>query len=230
MEGDELGLHSIDVRSVTSIDDIVDVVRRAVKPDQPVFIAIDTPLVVPNSSGERKAEELVRMVFGQFDVSPRPANRRSLSEDGEVRGEVLVKVLGELDISHRPDWKPLERSRKCFEVYPHAALVSMFRLDRTLKYNARKGRSYDERRDALEEYRRLLRRLLDASFPKDLVKTDLKGLEGRELEDLGGRLDACFCAYVAYYAWKYPGRCAVLGNLKEGYILTPTLLERREGF
>ena len=30
-----------------------------------------------------------------------------------------------------------------------------------------------------------------------------------------------FCAYIAYYAWVHPNRCAVLGNLDEGYILTP---------
>jgi len=230
MEGDELGLHPVGVRSATSFDDVVEVVRRAVKPDRPVFVAVDAPLAVPNRSGERRAEELVRMVFGQFDAAPRPANRRSLAEEGKVRGEEFVKALAEMDIRHRPDWKPLERSRKCFEVYPHAALVAVFGLPQALGYEARKGRSYEERWAALKEYQRLLRRLPDASFPKSVVRSDVDGLEGEDLKDVEGRLDACFCAYIAYYAWKEPGKCAVLGNLKEGYILTPTLPERREDF
>lgn len=230
MEGDELGLHPVDVRTVTSLEEVVDLVRRSARPDVPVFVAVGAPLVVPNRSGGRKAEELVDMVFGQFEATPRPANRRLLSEEGKVRGEEFVKALKELDISHKPDWKPLERSRKCFEVSPHPSLVALFGLDRSLKYESCKGRSYEERRAALEEYQRLLRKLPDASFPREVVRAEVDGLKGEGLKDVVGLLDACFCAYIAYYAWKSPQECAVLGSVWEGYILTPTLRERREEF
>lgn len=228
MEGDELGARVMDVRTVSTDEEILDVVRRAAKPDQPVFVAIDAPLVVPNKTGRRKAEEFVGMVFGQYEAGAHPANRRLLAKNGKVRGEELVKALVESGVKHDPRWKPLERSRKCFEVYPHPAMVALFRLGRTLKYKPRKGRSYEDRWAAFRKYQRLLGKLPDVRLPKDLLERDVEGLKASKLKGFEDRLDATFCAYIAYYAWKEPGKCAVLGNMEEGYILTPTLPEQRE--
>lgn len=228
-EGDELGARVLAVRLVRSDEEIIEEIDRASK-GKPVFVAIDAPLVVPNRTGRRRAEELVGMLFRQFDAGAHPANRTRLkSSCGRVRGEDIVRLLAEKKISHDPQCKPFERSRKCFEVYPHPAMVVIFGLKRILRYKAKPKRSLEERHAAFKEYQRLLRNLPDLHLPIDLVSQEVSLLNNTALKEYEDMLDGVFCGYIAYYAWKHPEKCAVLGNLREGYILTPVLQGGQDG-
>jgi predicted RNase H-like nuclease len=105
-------------------------------------------------------------------------------------------------------------------------MVAIFNLPLILKYKAKPNRTYEERYKAFARYQSLLRRLPDIEIPKEILGRDVKGLKASTLKEYEDVLDAIFCAYIAYYAWKHPKRCAVLGSMREGYILTPTVQER----
>ena len=54
-----------------------------------------------------------------------------------------------------------------------------------------------------------------------LEKT-VKGLKGKSLKEYEDFLDSIVCAYVGYYSWFWgKKKCAVLGDMQGGYILTP---------
>jgi predicted RNase H-like nuclease len=207
--------------------EIVDLVSDYTKGND-ALIAIDAPLIVPNKTGRRKAEALVGELFRRYDAGAHPANRDRLGawSDGKIRGEVLVNKLGKLGFSHDPSIKRLEHSKKLFEVYPHPSMVVLFNLNRILQYKAKPKRTQEFRVREFEKYGRLLKtlRAYNPSLSLNGVVDDkgkLKGMSVTELKKYEDRLDAIFCAYIAYYYWVNPERCRVLGNMKEGYIMTP---------
>ena len=110
------------------------------------------------------------------------------------------------------------------EVYPHAALVALFDLDRILTYKHKLGRD-------LEHLRSELLRLIG------LVETVVAGDEGwaglrlavegatrkSQLRVVEDQVDAVVCAYVAWYADHHPDRVTRYGDPATGVIVTPTL-------
>lgn len=227
MEGDEFGLRLESLQLAKSDEEIISIITAA-STGKNVFVAIDAPLIVPNKKGRRKAEELVGVLFGQYEAGAHPANRERLSQwSGKIRGEHLVKQLEEIRIAHNPSFKAHERSRKCFEVYPHPSMVVLFNLARTLKYKLKPKRTYESRWGEFKKYQQHLKDLKDLHLPGTITKVRMEELKGQALKEYEDKLDAIFCAYIAYYAWRYPERCEVLGNMREGYILTP-VFQRRE--
>jgi predicted RNase H-like nuclease len=58
----------------------------------------------------------------------------------------------------------------------------------------------------------------------DVLSRDLDSLGGTELKAHEDRLDALFCAYLAYYFWYWGlARNQVFGDLETGYIANPKL-------
>jgi predicted RNase H-like nuclease len=53
------------------------------------------------------------------------------------------------------------------------------------------------------------------------LKTDVRALRGKALKRYEDLLDAVFCAYIAFYYWYEPETCMVIGDLDDGYIVTP---------
>jgi predicted RNase H-like nuclease len=193
--------------------------------DEGALVAIDAPLIVPNERGSRPVDRLITKLFGRFDAGAYPANRSRMG--GRVRGEEIVHLLEELGFYHHPLIEKQEEMRQVFEVYPHPAMLSLFGLDRTLKYKARKGRSYEYRIREFERFREHLRSLAKAEpgvvMPADLINRDLEGMRGRALKDYEDLLDAILCAYIAYYCWYWgPERYEIYGDMETGYIVVPT--------
>ena len=198
--------------------------NRKMKKDS-AFIAIDAPLIVPNKEGRREAERLVGLYFRKYDAGAHPANRRRLSQwSGKIRGEEISKLLRKEGFLHSPYAKKFEKKRKFFEVFPHPSMVVLFKLDRIIRYKAKPKRDYEFRWKEFRKYQKYLKNLEKAKpsliLPKEFYK-DVKKLRGQKLKDYEDMLDAVFCAYIAYYFWANPEKCAVLGNMKKGYILTP---------
>ncbi|MBN1275364.1 DUF429 domain-containing protein [Candidatus Woesearchaeota archaeon] len=220
MEGDEFGVRLERLFLVKSDEDVIAAVKEASE-DKQVFVAVDAPVV--NPGGERRCDGLVELLFGQFAGGVSVKRRGAWS--GNRRGEAVVRGLEGLGIAHDPFIRPFERSRKCFEVYPYPAMVVIFGLGETLRYKG--GGQDDARKEGFQKFQDHLKDLEDLHVDEEFLEQDVSSLRGGSLDEYEDKLDAIFCAYVAYYAWRSPGRCEVLGNLREGYVLTP-VLQREE--
>lgn len=197
----------------------------------PCLIAIDAPLSVPNLTGRRPAEAKLAAVFGRFQAGAHPANRTLLGRynGGVLRGEWLRDALAERGVRDAPADVADPEARICLEVYPHAAMVALFGLGRTLKYK-QKGQGRATLDAAWGEYHRHLASLVGAEPPltglEALLDADPSTLKGRALKSHEDEADAVMCAYIALYAHRFSERCEVFGSVEGGYILTPTLPER----
>jgi predicted RNase H-like nuclease len=186
---------------------------------------------------------VVAAAWGGAQASCYPANLgRPWFQDGG-RAHRLAHRLG-LD----PD--PVAVSavpcRAAIEVYPHAALVSLFDLPVTLKYKAgrcpsaqgRRSRTVDERRAEFGRLVGCLQALRDRTPPlrvetapawTALVRQVADARTGADLDRVEDELDAYVCAYVGRHYQARRGRAdsVVIGDHASGYIVTPVDARRR---
>lgn len=203
--------------------------------DGPAVVAVDAPLLVPNATGRRAAEAELARAFQRYEAGAHPANRRLLARGGEgVRGEALAALLAELGFRPSERIGAGEGGRLLTEVYPHAAMVALFGLEKTLKYKARGRRSLDDRLAAWQTYQAHMRGLAGHNPPLlgdlGLLEVEVGGLRGGALKGYEDRVDALLCAYIALYAHRWgAARCRTFGDLAGGWILTPAPAELRHG-
>lgn len=188
-------------------------------------VGIDAPLVVTNATGNRPCEAALNRDFARFEAGAHPANTGK-PELREPRGARLATRFG-LDLDPETT-----NPRRALEVYPHPALVALFRLQRTLKYKQRSNRPFEGMRDEMLRLAALLESLEDADLPLHLagnpdwtVLVTAVGAAQRksELRHAEDRIDAVVCAYVAMHALRRPERTTTYGDGTSGYIVTPTL-------
>ncbi|HEU5322728.1 MAG TPA: DUF429 domain-containing protein [Methylomirabilota bacterium] len=216
----------LDSARVTTDDEIVAWVRGRDAPE--LLLAVDAPLIVANATGRRPCEGVVSGAYGAQHAGTHPANLGLPAFARGVRGARLARRLA-LDTA--PAALDVPPRRAAIEVYPHAALVSLFGLPRILKYKARRGRTAAARRAA---FLALLDRLreLAALHPPLAVTTSPRwaGLESAvrraaraaELDAVEDELDAYVCAYVGAYHLAWRGRRSLtVGDAARGYIVTP---------
>lgn len=190
-------------------------------------VAVDAPLHVPNSSGSRPAEAALARVFRRYEAGAHPANRRLLTRGPEgVRGEALVTLLEAYGFRATDRIGAGDEGRLVTEVYPHAAMVALFGLGRTLKYKARGRRDREGRLEAWRAYQHYMRGLATANPPlrghDELVARDVATLRGGALKGYEDQMDALLCAYIALYAHRWgEARCRTFGDREGGWILTP---------
>ena len=211
--------------NLDSDEDIMNFVKENVQ-DKDAIIAIDAPLIVPNEKGRRLAEDIVGKLFRKFNAGAHPANRERLSQwSGSIRGEEISRLLEKEGFEHNPYIKKYEKSRAFYEVYPHPSMVVLFNLDSIIKYKAKPKRDYPYRWKEFKKYQKYMASLEKANpsvaLPKEIINQKVEKLKGSSLKKYEDSLDAIFCAYISYYHWTNPEKCEVLGNMKEGYILTP---------
>ena len=193
-----------------------------------VLVGIDAPLVVTNETGNRPCEAALNHDFSRFDAGTHPANTGKPEFSGVPRGARLAASLG-LPLDPAPGAR-----RGAIEVYPHAALVALFRLGRTLKYKQRSTRPFPVVHSETLRLVSLLEGLGQASPPLHLkASADWQALVAavtaarrksdlRRVEDM---IDAVVCAYVAMLAATYPALTTRYGDAATGLIVTPTLPE-----
>jgi histidinol-phosphate phosphatase family protein len=223
--------------SLVSDSDVVEFVANALPLGSPGVVAIDAPLCVPNESGARTCDREVASVFGRYQAGPYPANRRNLARYHGLRGESIVQDLASAGFRLDPCIEARTPVRQIIEVFPHPATISLFDLDRTLKYKARAGRDYPLRWQELDRLRDYLANLSAVDPPlhltPELEALSIEGQRGRAFKAIEDSLDAVVCAYSALYAWVHGSRgYAVYGNKDEGHILvpmTPTMWARIKG-
>jgi predicted RNase H-like nuclease len=197
-----------------------------------VLVAIDAPLIVRNQTGRRAAEQLISRCFGAHHASAHSANLGLPAFRDGVRGEQIAAALG---LGIDPDFPPRVPVRRALEVYPHSAIVALFRLATTLKYKAKPGRSLASCAAALDELLDHLETLRDAA-PQVDVRTAPRWQALRaivasppsraELARAEDEVDAFVCAYTGLYYWTHgTSRCRIAGDAANGYILTPVTPE-----
>lgn len=187
-------------------------------------VAIDAPLVVTNPTGNRPCEAALNRDFRRFEAGAHPANTGLAWFADGGRGGRLCAAL-DLDVD---PWSA--SPRRAMEVYPHAAAVALFRLDKTLKYKDKPGRSVDLLRSELLRLIGFLEGLRGetpdlelAGDPgwaalKESVTNAVRKAELRRAED---PVDAVLCSYLARYAAERPDDITVYGDAATGAIVTP---------
>ena len=175
----------------------------------PAMLAIDAPLVIPNPSGIRDCERLVNAEFRRYHAGCHPAHQGRPFYPGMAR---FVGALQQRGFQHAAQVTPRRPARLMIEVHPHAASVSLFGLDRIIKY--KKG-TLAERVRELSRFRELLGSLLGCPLPAIPAR-------GRELKAVEDQLDASLAAYVGWLWWRRGDAAArCYGDAAGGYIVIP---------
>ncbi|MBS1873683.1 MAG: DUF429 domain-containing protein [Acidobacteria bacterium] len=212
-DGGRLRLAAID--RIESRAEILEWIGRQAG-DEDAVAGVDAPLVIGNASGIREAERQLNRDFRRYDAGCHAAN---LGMKFAGRVMEFSRLLGELGFAHGADMAAGEGGRFQIEVHPHAAVVSLFDLDRIVKY--KRGRRADRARE-LERLRGLmLERLAGCDPPLDDAELPSIPAVGA-LKPAEDRIDAVMCAYVAAY-WHRWGRerNTVYGTAEAGYIVVP---------
>jgi predicted RNase H-like nuclease len=191
------------------------------------LVAIDAPLVVINPDGQRPCEKLLAHCFGRYGAGPHSSNLRMASFAKGIRGAQIAAALG---LSIDPVFDDHQPVRTAIEVFPHPALVALFGVAESLKYKAKAGRPLLKRQEAFGTLVDCLESLKDRTPSLD-VSSSRRWSTLRQvasvtnvaaLDRLEDELDAFVCAYVGLYFWTYGlNGCRVVGDLKNGYIVTP---------
>lgn len=191
------------------------------------LVAVDAPLVVTNPSGNRPCEAALNRDFRRFEAGTHPANTALAWFADGGRGARLCAALKDLHLDPRSP-----APRKAIEVYPHAASVVLFGLDRTLKYKQKPGRELSALRSEMLRLMNHLEALSTADPNLDvsacpgwagLKSAVLEAGRKSELRRAEDPVDAVLCAYIARFAAVRPGDVTVYGNPGTGCIVTPTL-------
>ncbi|AKK29471.1 DUF429 domain-containing protein [Mycobacterium sp. EPa45] len=191
----------------------------------PCVVAVDAPLVVTNPTGTRPGETLLNRDFRRFHAGAYPANTGLAWFADGGRGARLCRAMN-LDLDPRSS-----APRKALEVFPHAAGVVLFGLDRTLKYKHKSGRDFAQLQAELLRLIGYIEALRAATPPlrvadddgwrhlADSVRAATRKSQLRRAED---PIDAVLCAYVALFATTRPGDVTIYGDPGSGCIVTPT--------
>ena len=196
--GDEEFLRTVEVLSGTA--------RR-------IFMTVDAPIICPNRTGTRPVDRLTHRMFHREHAACHPANSTKCPRPIRIRRKLVRRGF-------QAGWDLESAEKIVAEVYPHPAMVRLFRLSRIVKY--KKGTVADRRRE-FARLQRLMLKLVREQFPtldlNDEARTLLNRAWSKPVED---RVDALFCALTGLWHVHHRGRRSqVIGDLKTGFILLP---------
>jgi len=187
-------------------------------------VAIDAPLIIRNKTGQRPCETLIGKQYGARHASCHTSNLALYPQAASVH---LASQLISRGFRHAADFAHPKNQRVMLEVYPHPALLELFRLPSIIKYKkgniARKRSGQRELQDRLKELSRFVPPLESTPRLSEFLATNVNSLPGAKLKANEDGLDAIVCAYIAYYYWFW-GPCGtrVFGDVDSGYIILPT--------
>jgi predicted RNase H-like nuclease len=222
LNGNEYGavLHSIS-SPLRSESEILSFVSDF--PSEDTVLAIDGPLVITNEAGIRACERSVSTRYGSRHASCHSSNLKLYPDPFSVR---LASHLTGRGFRH-PDNQP-DRRGTVLEVYPHAAFVALFDLPEIIRY--KKGRVL-QRVAGLRSVQAVLRGLAVEDPPlgnnpelDHFLSVDPSSLRGAARKEYEDSLDAVFCAFLAFYFWRWGfDRSELFGDVRDGYIVNPKL-------
>lgn len=181
--------------------------------------AIDAPLIVTNPTGMRECEKLIGRAYGRYQASCHASSLR-IAYLNPPRAAVLA---GRHGWATDPAQRGSAESPVAIEVYPHAAMVGLFALGRTLKY--KKG-SVATRRAAMFEVLDRIEGLEPLALAANSRWQQIRHATAQaarpvELNRIEDEVDAILCAHLAWLWHHQPGALQVYGDAAEGYIIAP---------
>ncbi len=213
LEGSTLRLSRI--TRLQGIDDIIDWIDAEAGSGNAVA-GVDAPLVIRNATGIRAAERGLNADFRRFHAGCHAANLGR-----PFAGKVIAfsRRLEAIGFRHGPANEARQPGRFQIEIHPHAATVSLFGLDRIVKY---KRGARDEKAAGLRQLRSLMVSRLPGLDPPLALRLPSVPRTGntKPVED---QIDAVLCAYIAAHWWFWgTERNRVYGSESDGYIVVPT--------
>jgi len=213
LESSELRLRA--VTRLESVDEILDWIQTEAGGGSAV-VAVDAPLIIRNQSGIRPAERELNADFRRFHAGCHAANLGRPFAEKVISFSRRLKALG---FGHGARMTPRQDGRFQIEVHPHAATVSLFGLDRIVKYKRgtreQRGRGLRRLRSLAMAHLPAFSPSLSARFPSVPKTGNLKPTEDK--------IDAILCAYIAAHWWVWATkRNRLYGNQESGYIVVPT--------
>lgn len=199
-------------------NELIECLRTELDGSKEAFITVDAPIICPNRTGSRPVDRLTHTLFHREHAGCYPANLTKCPRPPRVLRK--LKTLG-----FDAGWEIKDAARLVSEVYPHPAMIRLFKLPRIVKY--KKGR-VDARRREFTRLQRLIKKLRREEFPflqLDDETVDLLNQSwSKSAED---RTDALFCALIGLWHWYHRGRRSeVIGDLETGFILLPEDLRK----
>ena len=189
-----------------------------------VVAAIDAPLIVPNATGSRVAEQLISREFGPYNAGAYPSNRSRPLFD-PPRAETLCERFG---WDPDPATPPGHDRSVAIEVYPHPAMVVLFALATVLPYKAKQGRDVEGLRTAflslLDHLERVCDEPLRLTTSPRWAQIRSAVASARRIADLDrveDEVDAVLCAYLAWLWGTGSPAMRVVGDVAGGYIVVP---------
>ena len=203
----------VDSRRVQGDEALLEWIEQSAPRSDPALLLIDAPVVCPNTTGSRPVDRESHRVFGRQHAGCHPSNQRLCARP--LRLVTRLKALG-LGIG----WDTGGPGRWMTEVYPHAALVRFFSLDRILKY---KRGPVSSRRQEFRRLQSLIAEHQPVLFPSlesgPLLEELLVLPWTKDAED---RLDAVVCGLIGLHHVSHRGlQSEVLGDPDTGFILVP---------
>lgn len=237
LEWNQNQLELIELDRKETIAEILLWIDHWVAATAPALIAVDAPTLIPNLTGMRLPDQLTHKHFGRYHAGCYPAN---LSRPFAQRTLELGLSLEQKGFIHAPQLDAKKPGRYQIEVFPHPATITLFHLNKILKY--KKGKLAERQSELLKLCQLITNRLPILHPPLNLTPNEkihprlsacICGLEthtsATTLKALEDQLDSLICAYVAAHWW-YWGleKNLVFGDLNTGYIVIP-LGEKHEG-
>ncbi|MEO1761177.1 MAG: DUF429 domain-containing protein [Cyanobacteria bacterium J06629_18] len=209
-------------------DEIADIlvwVDNCVKTEESAIIAVDAPTLIPNATGSRLPDKLTHKHFGKYHAGCYPANLGLAFAQRTVNFGLELESRGYF---HAPTIEAQKLGRYQIEVFPHPAIVQLFKLQKILKY--KKGKIGERSLELTKLYNYIIDILptlepnLKLDNSSDLLKFGFLNstCTGKILKADEDKLDSIICAYVAAYWWYWgEQRNLVLGDASTGYIVIP---------
>jgi predicted RNase H-like nuclease len=207
-------LHLRNIARLESVDEILGWIQTEAGGGSAVA-AVDAPLVIRNESGIRPAERELNADFRRFHAGCHAANLGRPFAQNVISFSRRLEALG---FGHGESTSPRQEGRFQIEVHPHAATVSLFGLDRIVKY---KRGTREQRARELRRLRGLALSRLPALDPALSLRLPAVPRTGptKPTED---KIDAVLCAYIGAYWWSWgTQRNRLYGNEETGYIVVP---------
>jgi predicted RNase H-like nuclease len=197
---------------------LLKILRPQIAEAKEVFITIDAPIICPNRTGTRPVDRLTHTMFHREHAACHPANYTKCPRPVRIRRQ--LEILG-----MEAGWRINRGSKTVAEVYPHPAMVRLFKLPRIVKY--KKG-TVENRKNEFKRLQRLLKKCIRDHFPYlQLDKISHSLLNKTWSKPIEDQTDALFCALLGLWHWRYRGRRSeVIGNVETGFILLPEDLRK----
>ena len=184
-------------------------------------VAIDAPLIIRNTYGQRPCEHALSKDYGgKKKASPHSSNLKQYPDASSVKLSEWLESNGLIHMGS-PNIEKWQ-----IECYPHPAIIELFGLEERLKY--KRGRINQKRSGqvclaqhirTLESYPSLPL-LITPGCDKYLDSNCIKELRGTRLKSNEDALDAIVCLFIAgLYTIGQP--MTIFGDLKSGYIVVP---------